>query len=404
MKKKWIIFSWGMYDLANTIFTINIITLYFALWVVVDKGGRDIYYSIAIAVSMIFAAISEPIMGAISDRRQKRMPFLIYFTLLSILFTFLMGFTNSLFWGLTFFAIANFGYQVGIVFYNSLLPEIADKNEIGKVSGFGISLGYVGTIIGLLLVKPFVDAGGRQGAFIPTAIFFLLFSLPCFLFVRDKSGVPIHRNQRSGIKEALKSIKDTFVNRKKYPGLLTFLIANFICLDAVNTTIPFISIYAKKAIFMSDADIRFFLIISTAFAIVGSFVFGYVVDKIGAKKTWTIVMGMWCVAFLFAATILHRNVFWIVGPLSGISIGSTWVATRALVAKIAPVEKRGEIFGLFGVTAKSASIIGPLAWGLITWLGEPLGVLRYQIAVFVLLGFAAVGLVLLQKIPEPQRY
>ena len=176
MKKKWIIFSWGMYDLANTIFTINIITLYFALWVVVDKGGRDIYYSIAIAVSMIFAAISEPIMGAISDRRQKRMPFLIYFTLLSILFTFLMGFTNSLFWGLTFFAIANFGYQVGIVFYNSLLPEIADKNEIGKVSGFGISLGYVGTIIGLLLVKPFVDAGGRQGAFIPTAIFFLLFS------------------------------------------------------------------------------------------------------------------------------------------------------------------------------------------------------------------------------------
>jgi len=155
---------------------------------------------------------------------------------------------------------------------------------------------------------------------------------------------------------------------------------------------------------MSDADIRFFLIISTAFAIVGSFVFGYVVDKIGAKKTWTIVMGMWCVAFLFAATILHRNVFWIVGPLSGISIGSTWVATRALVAKIAPVEKRGEIFGLFGVTAKSASIIGPLAWGLITWLGEPLGVLRYQIAVFVLLGFAAVGLVLLQKIPEPQRY
>jgi len=403
MKKKLVLLSWGMYDLANTIFTINIITLYFALWVTVDKAGRDIYYSLAIALSMIFAAISEPIMGAVSDRHGKRMPSLICFTLLSILFTALMGFTNSLFLGLLFFAIANFGYQLAIVFYNSLLPEIADKNEIGKVSGFGISLGYVGTIIGLMLVKPFVDAAGRQAAFIPTAIFFLLFSLPCFLFVKDKPSLAGTRAWTLGIRDALRRIKDTFINRKKYPGLFIFLIASFICLDAVNTTIPFIAIYAKKAVMMSDGDIRFFLIISTIFAIFGSFAFGYVTDKIGAKKTWIIVMWMWCAAFFLAATILHKNVFWIVGPVSGVSIGSTWVATRTLVAKLAPPEKRGEIFGLFGVTSKSASIIGPLTWGLITWLGEPLGVVRYQLAVFALLGFAAVGLVLLQKIPEPQK-
>jgi len=412
LRKKLVILSWGMYDLANTIFTINIITLYFALWVTVDKGGRDIYYSIAIAGSMILAAISEPIMGAVSDGLGKRMSFLISFTLLSIAFTAFMGLTSNLLVGLLFFVIANFGYQVGIVFYNSLLPEIASPKEIGRVSGFGISLGYVGTIVGLILVKPFVDVGGRQAAFIPTAIFFLLFSLPCFLFVKDKQfNLPASAYRRqaqgdfscAGIKDALRRIKDTFVNRHKYPGLFTFLIANFICLDAVNTTIPFISIYAKKAVMMADGDIRFFLILSATFAIFGSFAFGYVTDKIGAKKAWAIVMVMWCIAFLFAAAILHKNVFWIVGPLSGVSIGSTWVATRALVTKLAPIEKRGEIFGLFGVTSKSASIIGPLTWGLITWLGEPLGVMRYRLAVLALLGFAVIGLVLLWKIPEPQR-
>lgn len=390
-----------MYDFANTIFTINIITLYFALWVTVDKAGRDIYYSIAIALSMVFAAVFEPITGAISDRHQKRMPFLIYFTLLSVLSTSLIGFTKSLFWGLFFFAIANFGYQLGIVFYNSLLPEIASKSEIGKVSGFGVSLGYVGTIFGLILVKPFVDAGGRQSAFVPTALFFLLFSLPCFLFVKDIPGVPLLKERGFGLKDALARVKDTFVNHKKHPGLFIFLIANFICLDAVNTTIPFISIYAKKAVMMQDSDIRFFLILSTVFAIFGSFAFGHVTDKIGPKRTWTIVMWMWCIAFFLAATVLHKNIFWIVGPVSGVSIGSTWVATRALVTQLAPQEKRGEIFGLFGVTSKSASITGPIVWGLITWLGEPLGVLRYQLAVFSLLGFAGVGLLLLNRIPEP---
>lgn len=403
MKSKLTVFSWAFYDFANTIFAVNVVSLYFALWVTVDKAGKDIYYSIAIAVSMVFAAIGEPLMGAFSDKAGRRMPFLFWFTAASVVFTALIGFSPSLLSGLIFFTLANFTYNMCLVFYNSLLPEIAKERNIGKISGFGISMSYAGTIAGLYLVKPFVDAGGRQAAFIPAALFFLLFSIPCFLFVRDVTvdrGPLTVDHKRPKIRDALKSLKDTFVNRDKHPGLFTFLVANFICLDAVTTTIPFISIFAKKALAMTDGEIRFFLVLSTLFAIFGSYISGLVSDRIGPKKTWAAVMWMWCAAFFLAATFLDKNIFWVVGPVSGVSIGATWVTTRALAAKLAPPEKRGEIFGLFGVVSKTAAIIGPLIWGLITWLGEPLGILRYRIAVYALLGLAGFGLWLIRKIPE----
>ena len=402
INKKLIIFSWSMYDFANTIFSMNIISLYFALWVTVDMKGEDILYSWALSGSMFLAAIVSPIMGAVSDRLGRRMPFLIFFTLTCCFFTALIRFTNRLFVGLFFFVIANFCYQAAAIFYNALLPQISEKNQMGRISGYGVSLGYCGTIVGLLLVRPFVLKMGRQAAFVPTAVLFFVFSLPCFLFVKD-ALVSKRSKFELQIRGAFKKTKETFVNIKKYPDLLNFLIAVFVALNAINTIIIFMSVYIKKVIGFTDPEIITFYIISTIFAILGAFITGFVTDKLGSKRTLSIVLGLWGIGIFLAAISFSKAMFWIIGPLIGICLGATWTSARVLAIDLSPPQIVGEVFGFYGLIGKSASIIGPLVWGLCVWAFGFLGIIKYRLAIITLLLFLSMGFAMLQKIPNRMR-
>ncbi len=399
INRKLTIFSWSMYDFANTIFAMNVISLYFALWVTVDMKGEDILYSWALSGSMLLAAISSPIMGAISDRLGRRMPFLMFFTLICCAFTALIGLVNRLVLGLLFFAIANFCYQTAAIFYNALLPEISDKGQTGRVSGYGVSLGYCGTIAGLLLVRPFVLRYGRQAAFVPTAILFLLFSLPCFLFVKDRL---VKRIDKFGIRiiDSFRKVKETFIHIREYPALFNFLIAAFITLNAINTLIVFMSVYTKKVMGFTDHEIIAFYIISTVFAILSSFVTGFITDRFGSKRTLSIVLGVWCISILLVVISFSKTAFWVVGPLVGICLGATWTSARALVVDLSPPQMVGEVFGFYGLVGKSASIIGPLIWGVCVWGFGFLGILKYRLAILSLLPFLVMGFIILQKVPD----
>ena len=362
INKKLTIFSWSMYDFANTIFAMNVISLYFALWVTVDMKGEDILYSWALSGSMLTVALLSPVMGAISDKLGRRMPFLIFFTVICVIFTGFIGLANKLFLGLLFFAIANFCYQTAAIFYNALLPQVSGQDQMGRVSGYGTSLGYCGTITGLLLVRPFVFKYGRQAAFIPTAILFLLFSLPCFLFVKERSIQGIGKTKLK-IRESFRKVKETFLNIKDCPDLLNFLIATFIALNAINTIIVFMSVYTKKVMGFTDPEIITFYIIATIFAIIGSFIAGFITDRIGSKRTLSIVLGLWCISILLAVISFSKPMFWIVGPLVGICLGATWTSARVLVVDLSPRQMVGETFVFYGLVGKTASIIGPLVWG-----------------------------------------
>jgi len=388
-----------MYDFANTIFAMNVVSLYFALWVTVDMKGEDILYSWALSGSMLLAAVSSPIMGAISDRLGRRIPFLMFFTLICCAFTALIGLINKLVLGLLFFAVANFCYQTAVIFYNALLPQISPKGQIGRVSGYGVSLGYCGTIAGLLLVRPFVLRYGRQAAFIPTAILFLLFSLPCFLFVKDSL---IETKDQFGLQigRAFKKIKETFLNIKQYSGLFNFLIAAFITLNAINTLIVFMSVYTKKVIGFTDSEIITFYIVSTVFAILSSFVTGFITDRFGSKRVLSIVLGLWCISILLVVISFSKTAFWILGPLVGMCLGATWTSARALVVDLSPPQMVGEIFGFYGLVGKSASVIGPLIWGVCVWGFGFLGILKYRVAILSLLPFLILGFIILQKVPN----
>lgn len=388
-----------MYDFANTIFSMNVISLYFALWVTIDKGAPDILYSIFLSGSMLIAALTAPILGTLSDHVGKRKPFLITFTSISCIFTAIISMMNHLWAGLICFALANFGYQIADVFYNSLLPQVSKEGHTGRVSGYGVSLGYVGTIAGLLLVTPFVLKYGYRAAFIPTGFFFFLFALPCFLFVKERFKNRVVSFEKIGIlKQTFTKLRHTLTHIKNYPALFTFLIAAFIALNAVNTVMVFMSVYIKKIVHFSDPALISFYIVSSTFAIIGSFVVGFITDKIGPKKTLSGVLLLWCVIMILAMVSFHQSMFWIIGPLAGISLGSTWTSARALVVQLSPQDMIGEVFGFYGLVGKSASIIGPLIWGLTVWAFGGLGLIKYRIAIFILLLFLGLGLMILQKL------
>jgi len=375
----------------------NVISLYFALWVTVDHDGQDILYSTALSLSMLAVALSVPVFGALSDTTRKRRVPLIGLTLLCIFSTGMIGTTNHLWTGLILFMVANYGYQSALVFYNGMLPSISRGSHVGLVSGYGVALGYLGSILGMVLVKPFVESGGRSAAFLPTAGLLLLFSLPCFLFVKDHNtrSAPLFR-----IKEAFNTLKETFLRARQYYSLFRFILIHFLVLDAVNTIIAFMSVYASKVIGFDDGQIIKFLISSTAGAMVGSLIIGILVKRKGVIWSYWLVLGLWIVSLSLTAVSQSESLFWLVGPIAGVGMGGVWVVSRAFIVELSPPEKVGEFFGLYGLAGKAASILGPMVWGGVVWALDSTGTLKYRVAVTVLLGIVVAAAFLFRGLTQ----
>ena len=373
--------SWAFYDFANTIFSMNVISLYFALWVTVDHGGEDILYSIALSGSMLAVAISAPVFGTISDQTGRRRFPLILLTIISVFATALIGQASQLWMGLLLFVIANYCYQSALVFYNGMLPSVARQSNVGMISGYGVALGYIGSIAGLSLVEPFVTDGGRSAAFLPTAILFLVFAIPCFLYVKDPSPKPFYVD----IGQSFQTLKKTITDASDYHVLLKFFVVHFLILDVVNTIIAFMSVYAHKVIGFDGKQITSFLILSTVFAMLGSLIIGWLVKHKGTVFSYGLVLWIWLTALCLIVISTGETLFWMVGPLAGAGMGGVWVASRAIVVELSPPEKIGEFFGIYSLAGKMASIAGPLLWGSVVWIFQDTQTLKYRAAVGSLL-------------------
>jgi len=373
--------SWAFYDFANTIFSMNVISLYFALWVTVDHGGEDILYSIALSGSMLAVAISAPVFGTISDQTGKRRFPLTLLTIFSVLTTALIGETEQLWVGLLLFVIANYCYQSALVFYNGMLPSVAIHSNVGMISGYGVALGYIGSIAGLSLVEPFVTDGGRSSAFLPTAILFLVFAIPCFLYVKDPSPKPFYVD----IGQSFQTLKKTITDASDYHVLLKFFVVHFLILDVVNTIIAFMSVYAHKVIGFDGKQITSFLILSTVFAMLGSLIIGWLVKHKGTVFSYGLVLWIWLTALTLIVISPGETLFWAVGPLAGVGMGGVWVTSRVIVVELSPPEKVGEFFGIYSLAGKMASIVGPLLWGSVVWIFQDTQTLKYRAAVGSLL-------------------
>ena len=395
------VLSWSLYDFANTIWALNIITLYFPLWVTQEMGAEQWVFSLALSGSMLAVAVTCPMLGAVSDRFGRRIPFLTVLVLVCVVLTGMMGRVGGLIAALVFFAIANFAYQSGNVFYDSLLATVSREDNRGKVSGLGVALGYVGSILGILMIAPIANNWGRGATFLPTGAIFLLFALPCFLLVKESPGeAPLSVGLfREGYAQLFRTLRKA----RTHANLLRFIAARFLYVDAVNTLLVFMAIYVTEVIGFTDNEVRILLATSSSFAIVGSLFYGWLVDRIGPKKTLTIVLIQWMVVFIAVAATFHGPVFWVIGALAGIALGGTWTADRAFLTRLAPPEQMGEFFGLYQLAGRFAAVIGPIVWGFITWVFSTdglidLGDLRFRIAVLVLLVNVVLGFLVLMTV------
>jgi UMF1 family MFS transporter len=447
------VISWALYDFANTIYSMNILSLYFAGWLVVDLGFKDIHYSIAFSLSMLAAAFLMPALGHLSDKKSQRstsrnnllaqpkLLFLFIFTagaVLSVL-AFAAVPPTALVLVLLFFGLSNFFYEGGIVFYNTLLDSVSNPRNVGKVSGFGVGLGYAGSIVGMILVLPFVtgdlfgfqipliEGHGKSGAFLPTAIFYALFSIPIFLFVREgrpreKTVVPasdVHSPTDSpNLKEAYRDVWRSLRATEKYPGLLRFLVADYFFEDAIATVIIFMAIFTERVLGLGDSERTVFFIISTLFAMVGAYLLGLMADRHSPKKVLFGIVSGWILVLLLFAVNSRPAVFWFLGPVVGILLGGVWAVSRPLLMRLSPPEKLGEFFGLFSISGRAAAICGPLIWGIVVYLfsqdnvigrvtADLLGMadaeadkLPYRLAVLALAAMMAMGLFIFRKVPD----
>ena len=446
--------SWAFYDFSNTIFSMNVATLYFTVWLVSDLGISNTLDAAANATVSALVFLAVPFLGALSDVRRRRKRWVVGFTILSCAACVLMGILGQtllpltgagvntpaalpagwhasgpgLFWLLGAFVLASFAYQAAQPFYNAMLPELAPIEEQGRLSGFGTAVGYLGSLAGVVLVAPFFNGalpvigalsdetvgtlhalvpftshGGRVSTFVPTGLLFLLCSLPLFAFCRDHNPAPKGTPVRW--RTAVRSVANTVRDARQHPGTLRFILASFVYQDAIGTIIGFMTLYAVKAVgFDKGREITVFLVLTVP-SVFGSYLYGVLVDRLGAKRSLMMTLVLWIVLLVAMIAVPGERAFWIVGFAIGLNFGGVPTAERPVLLGLVPDVEAGRYFSLMLLSSRAAAIAGPLIWGITVDSLEPrLGTgIAYRAAVATVALMFLVAALILRGVPDEPR-
>jgi len=409
--------SWITYDLANTMFSMGIVSLYFPLWVRAAAGGEraDTLYGNVTAVSYLAIFIVSPLLGAMTDRARRRMPFLVVSTLLCVACTALLGRVG--FWpSMLAFILANAAYQAGLQFYDAMLPDVSTEENRGRISGIGVGIGYLGSFLAIALGFLTPDMPTR---FVLVATGFLLFALPCFLFVRERGNPdPSPVFSWRMIRESTKATLATLRSGREHPGLLRFLVGRVFYTDAINTVIAFMGLYVVNVAIAAGRDeasaqqlVMYVMASAIGFAVLGGFVWGRWVDRIGPRRTLDRVLWLWMATFIVAAAVgifsLPVGVLFCVAIMAGVALGGIWSADRPLMLRLAPPERLGEFYGLYGMVGRFSAIAGPFIWASVAHVATTvfgLPVARAQgLNILVLLAFIVIARWILAPVTDAPR-
>ncbi|MEX0660784.1 MAG: MFS transporter [Balneolaceae bacterium] len=390
------IFGWAMFDFANQAYTLLIITVIFPVLfttVIVGDVADDyrlgnLLWSVALAISYFLVVLSGPVLGAIMDYSALKKKFLFYSYVLTIFSTILLYFVEPgmVVLGVILIIVSNFAYATGESFIAAFLPSLGPPKDLGKISGFGWALGYVGGLVAAGFVIVYLgDATAENfdrirwvGPF--AAFFFLVTAIPTFIWLKEptkRRELPEGETFASmGFTRLGRTIKDV----RKFWDLAIFLISVFFAMAGIYIVISFAFIYGDQVV-MWDEDVRIYMfVIVQITAAAGAFSFGYLQDKIGAKLTYNITLGLWFFAVLgiwavtdlttwvngqFGTDLEAQYMFLYIGVLAGLSLGSSQSASRALVGLFSPEEKSAEFFGFWGLSNKLAGVFGIIGLGLL---------------------------------------
>ena len=404
------IWSWCLYDWANSAFTTLVVTFiysaYFTAAFADDPGRGTALWSRGITASALVIAALAPIAGALADRGGRRR-YLILCSLLCVAATAALTFVrpdqaNAVVIALGVFVVANVAFELGLVFYNAFLPAVAAPERIGRVSGYGWGLGYVGGLLALVAAlvvfvpetPPFgiPTAGGfnLRATNLLVAGWFLLFSIPAFVWLRDESAAA----GRLDVGRAFRDLAATVRHLRRYRQVGLFLLARLFYNDGLVTIFAFGGIYAVGTFGFGFEDLVTFGIVINVGAGLGALAFGFVDDRIGGKATIGLSVAALAAATLLAAVAQTRTAFWAAAVLVGVFAGPNQSASRSLMARFVPAKHESEFFGFFAFSGKVTSFLGPALLGVLS------DVYSQRVGVASLLVFFLAGGLILRRVDE----
>ena len=397
------IFSWCLYDFANSSYTTIILTLAFSVYfteVVMPGAEGKKVWGWTYALSMLTIGIMSPLLGAIADYGKLKKKLLFLFTYICIISTAFLYFVDAgdIALAVILIFISNIGFTGGMHFYNSFLIDISYEENIGRISGYGWSLGYIGGLLSLVLAYNFLKDGVTNPdfrlSFPMVSLFFAVFSIPTFLFLHEEPS-PEAKEVKHYLSHGLKRIKRTFHEIKKFKEIVKYFPGYLLYTDAINTVVIFSAIFASQVLGFTPTELLIYFIITQSTASLGAWGFGFISDTIGPKKSITITLIMWVVVVVSAYFVQTKFQFYIIGIIASSAMGANQSASRSMIGLFTPHGKNAEFFGFYAMMGKFAAILGPILYGEVT---AATGSQRYALLSLGL--FFLVGLILLQFVNE----
>jgi UMF1 family MFS transporter len=412
-RRQWL--AWCSYDWANsgfpTIVTTFVLAAYFARGIAADEVSGASQWAFAMSASALALAVASPVLGAIADQRGRRKPWVAAFTVLCVIASGLMWFARPdpsyAALALVLLAVSNFAFEMAIVFYNAMLPAIAPPHLLGRISGWGWGLGYAGGLACLVvalvaLIQPAppwfgLDAAAAEpvrATAVLVAAWFALFSLPFFLLTPDQPATGT--GAAAAVRQGLARLIDTVRHVRRYRQVALYLLAHMIYADGLNTLFALGGIYAAVTFGMEVNEVLLFGIAINVTAGAGAFAFGWVDDRIGARRT--ILIALACLTGFGSGILLVESKlwFWLFGLPLGLFLGPAQSASRSLMARLAPDNMRAEMFGLYALSGKATAFLGPAVFGVVTGATGSQRLGMATIIVFLVIGG---GLLLLVREP-----
>lgn len=372
------IVSWAMFDFANSSYTTLIVTVAYSVYftkLVAPGDKADFLWGLGILISNLIVMLVAPILGAMADDMGRKKLFLVGTYLLCVggtlaLYFVLPGMVSL---GLALFVLSNLGFSFGENLVAAFLPEISTPANVGRISGFGWGLGYLGGLACLVVCFKRISGGfgldnleNLRLTWVATGLFFLVAALPTFIFLRERAARGPRRTLPEYGRVTFGRLAQTARALRHFSELARFLSVFFVFSCGLMSVIAFASIFAERTLGFTSKELILLFIALQVSSALGAFVFGAIQDKIGARRTIQIALVLWIAIAVATYFTVSKSVFWGVGVAAGLGIGSLQSASRGLVGLFSPVEKSGEFFGLWGFAGKGAYMLGPFIFGLIS--------------------------------------
>ncbi|GAB5477618.1 MAG: MFS transporter [Marinobacter nauticus] len=410
------LWSWALYDWANSAFFTIILTFvfaqYFSVSVIQDEVAGTRAWGNIVGIAGVVIAILAPILGAIADQSGRRKPWLISFTLLCVVSSAMLWTVTpdqSQFWTAALWVgLGTLGAEFAFIFYNSMLPDLARPERTGRWSGWAWGLGYVGGIASLVVaLYGFIEADGTlfnldrdaaehvRATFVLVAVWYLVFALPAFFFIPDRpsTGLSLGAATRAGLAQ----LKQSIAHVRQYRDIVRFLIARMLYTDGLATIFTFGGVYAAGTFNMSPTEVLQFAIALNVTAGLGALGFAWIDDALGGRNTILLsLVGLGCSAFAILV-VDGATAFWIWGMILGIFVGPLQSASRSHLARVAPPHLQTQMFGLFAFSGKATAFAGPL---LVGWVTSVTDSQRWGMSTILL--FLLIGFVLMLKVPATE--